>query len=316
MKISIIVPVYNSSLYLDKCVNSLLSQTLSDIEIILVNDGSTDGSLDKMKSYKDARIKVFSKENGGQGSARNLGLSYAKGEYILFVDSDDYIDSNTCYDLYEFANSKKCDIVVCDYYINENNIDRYNKILNDHDTSEISGIDYLFSEACPWNKLYKRSFLIDNNFSFPEGIMYEDFAVIPMLVKYNPKVYYLNKAFLHYVYTDMSTMRSMKYKSKYEDIFKAGQMLYDALKDYDCKLELEYLLVRHMLYHSALNFYRFKKYDQIDKIAEYIKEVFPNYRKNKYIRNLPIKDRILIDLFYYKKYGFIRFVQRLKGRDV
>ena len=95
MKVSIIVPIYNSSLYLDKCVNSLLSQTLTDIEIILVNDGSTDDSLSKMKSYDDNRINIFSQKNGGQGSARNLGLTNAKGDYILFVDSDDYIDSNT-----------------------------------------------------------------------------------------------------------------------------------------------------------------------------------------------------------------------------
>ena len=100
IKVSIIVPVYNTSKYLDKCITSLINQTLKDIEIIIVNDGSIDDSQKKIELWqkKDKRIKLYNKENGGQASARNLGLSVANGEYIAFLDSDDYV-TNDMYDI-------------------------------------------------------------------------------------------------------------------------------------------------------------------------------------------------------------------------
>ena len=98
-KVSVIIPVYNTSKYLDKCIDSLVNQTLDDIEFIMVNDGSTDNSKEIIEKWvkKDKRIKLYNKENGGQASARNLGLTKAEGEYIAFLDSDDYIS----YDMYK-----------------------------------------------------------------------------------------------------------------------------------------------------------------------------------------------------------------------
>ena len=122
VKVSVIVPVYNSYNYLDKCINSLMNQTLNDIEIVCVDDGSTDDSLKKLNSFKDDRVKVIHKENGGQASARNVGILKATGDYILFIDSDDYVELDMCEKLYNYASQKKCDIVICDLYktINEN----------------------------------------------------------------------------------------------------------------------------------------------------------------------------------------------------
>ena len=114
-QISVIVPIYNVEKYLAKCIDSIINQTLTNIEIILVNDGSTDNSRKIIDKYdkKDSRIKVIHKKNGGQGSARNAGLDIAKGEYIGFVDSDDWIDSNMYENLYNAAISNNADIVVC-----------------------------------------------------------------------------------------------------------------------------------------------------------------------------------------------------------
>ena len=116
IKVSVIVPVYNVENYLVKCLDSLVHQTLKDIEIIVVNDGSPDNSQNIIDTYVKKypkKIKAFSKKNGGQGSARNYGLKYAKGEYIAFVDSDDYVDLDMFFKMYNKAKEDNSDIVIC-----------------------------------------------------------------------------------------------------------------------------------------------------------------------------------------------------------
>ncbi|MCM1103727.1 MAG: glycosyltransferase [Clostridium sp.] len=114
-KVSVLIPVYNVENYIEQCLESVIAQTLKDIEIICVNDGSTDFSLDILKKYavKDSRIKIINKENGGLPSARNAGLDAATGEYISFVDSDDYVQSNMMSVLYKNAKKTKAEIVIC-----------------------------------------------------------------------------------------------------------------------------------------------------------------------------------------------------------
>ena len=310
MKFSVIVPIYNSEKYIKKCLDSLVNQTFKNIEIILVNDGSTDNSEDIIKQYlKDKRIIYLKKENGGQASARNLGLSKAKGDYISFIDSDDYVDLDMFEKLNECAFDN--DIILSDYYYTKENQDNYVKLFNGN-AGNIINTDYWKFDTCPWNKFYKKSFLIENNFSFPEGIMYEDYASIPTLIKYNPKLYYCNKAFVHYVQSEVSTMRSEVYKEKYEDIFKATKYLYDNLIGCGYDQELEYLICFHFLYLGSLNFYRFKKYKQIDKISNFIKEKFPLWYNNRYVKKISLKEKILMKLFYLKKYKIISFIQRIK----
>ena len=112
-KVSLVVPIYNSSKYLNKCIDSLVNQTLKDIEIILINDGSTDESEKVIKEYKDKRIKYISKKNEGIGKTRNRGIKEATGEYIAFVDSDDYLNEHFCEYMYKKAHADNCDLVIC-----------------------------------------------------------------------------------------------------------------------------------------------------------------------------------------------------------
>ncbi len=310
-KISVIVPFYNSEKYLKRCLDSLVRQTFKDIEIIMVNDGSTDNGLNVVKSYmSDERIRLIEKENGGQASARNLGLYEATGEYIIFIDSDDYVELNLCEKLYDTI-LKGFDIVVSDYYIVAGNEKKYNKISSCLE-GEISLKDYLLTAVCPWNKIYKKSFLIDNHFKFPEGIIYEDYASIPTLVNYNPKVYYVPEAFVNYVHTEVSTMRSDEYKENYENIFIATNFLYEHLCNSEYQDELEYLISNHFLYLGSLNFYRFNKYEQINNIANFMKDKFPKWSKNKYVKKMDFKARVLMNLFYQRKYNVIKFIQKIK----
>lgn len=316
-KVSIIVPVYNSEKYLEKCIKSLLNQTLTDIEIIMVNDGSLDSSETIIKKFQqiDSRIILINKQNGGQASARNLGISNSTGEYISFIDSDDYADESLCEKMYEKARLENYDIVCCDYYINTGDTNKYFPIF-DFDSRELSTNEYIFSGAGPCNKLYKRIFLQENNFIFPEGIIYEDYASIPGLAAHNPKVFYIKIALFYYVHHVDSTMRSNEYKTKYEDIFEATNILYKSLANTKYYLELESLICYHLLYLGSLNFYKYRKFDQIDKISNFIKKNFPNWQKNKYVKKCPKKERLMMSLFYHKKYNIISLCQKFKKRCI
>ena len=123
VKVSIIVPVYNVEKYLRQCVDSIVNQSLKEIEIICINDGSTDNSLQILEGYaqRDKRIKIINKRNEGLSTARNTGMEYATGEYIGFVDSDDFINEKMYENLYKNAKSNKSDIVMCPAYVFDNN---------------------------------------------------------------------------------------------------------------------------------------------------------------------------------------------------
>ena len=188
--VSVIIPIYNGEKYLKKCLNSILNQTLKDIEIICVNDGSTDGTANILKKFssKDNRIKILSTENNGQGSARNLALNEVTGEYVAFVDVDDWIDLNSLELLFLKAKHGDLDLL---FFQMVNYIDSSKKYvkteLYNHQCFEDNGInenvvfnlgdvhDFLFKiPVCPVSKLYKAEFLKSNRFKFPEGMLFED----------------------------------------------------------------------------------------------------------------------------------------------
>lgn len=186
--ISIVIPVYNVEDYLEQCLKSVINQDLNDIEIICVNDGSTDNSLKILKKFasKDKRIRVISKENGGQASARNLGIQEANGKYISFVDSDDFIKEDMFTKLYDVAETNDLDIAMCKVALYDNNSGNINhnawyyklgvfenfnrKIFNHEDTREFT----CEISVTPYNKIYKTSLLKENNILFPEGLIFED----------------------------------------------------------------------------------------------------------------------------------------------
>ena len=187
-KISVIVPVYNVEEYLDKCLDSLVNQTLKDIEIIVVNDGSPDNSqkiIDKyVKKYKN--VKAYTKKNGGLSDARNYGLTKAKGEYIAFIDSDDYTDITMLEKMYQKAKNKKLDIVVCDCYKVYPNNENQEILISNLKYSEDNVKNYLLAPPMAWNRLYKKE--IFDNIKFVKGIYYEDLECTPKLVKYTNKI--------------------------------------------------------------------------------------------------------------------------------
>ena len=316
-KVSIIVPVYNVEKYLSKCLDSLVNQTLKDIEIIIVNDGSPDQSQDIIDNYAkrySKKIRAFQKENGGLSDARNYGLKRAKGEFILFVDSDDYIDVTTCEKLYNKAISDNYDIVLFKYYIVYPSSKKLMNVLNNYkNKSNISNREYLLSTPSACNKLFKTKFLIDNNFAFPVGIIYEDYASISTLILYNPKIAFVNQALYYYMQSDISITRRPVYNKKFEDIFIASDILYDKLKNIDdVSDELEYHFIDYLLYEGSLNFYKYRRIDNIKRISAWINKHYPKWRHNKYYKQKDFKYKVLCNLFYLKQTWLIDLVRKFK----
>ena len=244
VKVSVIIPVYNVENYLKECLDSVVNQTLTDIEIICINDGSTDCSLSILESYanSDNRFKIISKENEGQGSARNVGLNCSSGEYIYFMDADDYIDLNMFTELYKNAISNNSDIVVSKIArfndgsdeINYNNPGfNFEKIFKKVDFENFT-FNYkdikkyvLNASFAPWMKLFKRSFLIDNNLNFPEGIAFEDVVFHVKTFLEAKRISFSPNYFYYYRNNPNSTMNTAENGF---DIFKIIYMVEDYLK--------------------------------------------------------------------------------------
>ena len=204
-EISVLVPVYNVELYLKECLDSLINQSFRDIEIICVDDGSTDESGNILDQYaiSDSRIKVIHKENTGYGNSMNVALSHATGNYIAILESDDFAELDMLQKLYNSAVAQKVDVVKGDYFHYISNRDTFVNRLGDYNKGEILNI---FS--CPnilnladsiWSCLYKHSFLLDHNIRFHEtqGASYQDISFSLKVWLLAEKVYFLKDPLLH-----------------------------------------------------------------------------------------------------------------------
>jgi len=206
--ISIIVPVYNTESYLHRCIDSILTQTFIDFECILVNDGSHDNCPTICNEYaeKDVRVLVIHQKNGGSSDARNTGLCKAKGEWIGFVDSDDWIEPDMFEKMYVKAISENCDMVWCDYYMGYLHGSKYIKaqIENLEKTDIIKKIfaGQLHGSVC--NKLIKKNISLCNSIYFPSANFMEDFVFIIQNLYYAEKIGYVSNALYHYEFNPNS----------------------------------------------------------------------------------------------------------------
>lgn len=292
-KISVIVPVYNTEKYIEKCLDSILMQEYDNYEIIVVNDGSTDNSkkiIEKYEKKYHEKIKLFSKENGGLSDARNYGVSKAKGEYLCFIDSDDYIAKDL------FKSLEK-------YIDNEIDLIKYKCILVDENYKEIEKIDGPnfecdtgeggFNKLCfhdkliepAWLYLCRREYFIENNFEFPVNKYHEDFAIIPFMIISAKTVVSTDIYGYYYVQSANSITRNGNAE-------KTKKRAYDMLEHYDNLIKKlseknfqKITLDNFKVYMSNCLILKFeelpKKYQK-----EYIKEI----KKRKIIDNIKSKN--------------------------
>lgn len=211
-EISVIVPVYNVQNYLEKCVDSILAQTFSDFEVLLINDGSTDksGVLCNEYAQKYDRIKVIHKKNEGVSAARNDGIKNAKGGFLLYVDSDDYIDKTMLEDMYSNAQITGADIVACDFYQEYSDKSVYTSAY--YENKEEFFRDVLGNNwGVMWKMLVRADLYSKNNISFPPKIdAGEDYCVCVKLVYYAQKISCIKQAYYHYVRSNPNSIIAIK----------------------------------------------------------------------------------------------------------
>lgn len=283
IKVSIIVPVYNVENYIEKCIKSLLNQTLEEIEIIVINDGSQDNSIKIIEeSFSDERLAIYHQENRGISEARNNGLKKAHGEYILFVDSDDFIDKNMCEELYK--NSNDGDIIFSNYYANygdrkeefnfNKKIKRYFKLNLEKNTKFNGKLIYERSLAAVWDKLYKRSFLIENNLFFTPKILHEDLNFSLKAFFLSENIYYYNQAYYYYWQNNnnsiINSMKKERELESYEKIVEDLEKFYMLLNDNFKKLRVILIISQYIAIIFELKNEDLDK-EKIDKILLRIK---------------------------------------------
>lgn len=282
-KVSIIIPVYNGEKYINKCLKSLIGQTLKDIEIICIDDGSTDNSLEVLNSFakKDNRIKVLTQNNssGGVSAARNMGIKAASGEYLGFVDIDDWVDRDFFEKLYNAAIQNNCNMAAAGYkrckrfkttikqrFKNIDIFDDMNAIVK---VLDVPGHCYI------WNKIYKRENWLKAGISFPLGRYYEDIAIILKMFYAMGNLVVVPKVYYHYKQTPNSIITKRKHK---KDVDWAMEEFYNFAKEHNIALSPEE-----------------------DRKIEYIKFFNITILKICYSKNL-IK---------YKLFGFITFLTKI-----
>ena len=314
-KISIIVPVYGVEKYIHKCISSIINQSFDDFELIVINDETKDNSIEIIKeNFNDKRIKIFDKKNGGAASARNLGIDKANGDYIFFVDSDDYIEKNTLEEMYNKAIEDNVDLVICDYYkLYENGeIEAVKMIPHYNKTNQKCSVISMPGPVC---KLIKTSLIKENNITFLENHCFEDNAIMPFVCALAKNFSYLEKPLYYYLQREGSALNKNSYDPKWEDIFDSLEHLYQKFKDsnlfneyYD---ELEYIYIEYLLHAPCLRFIKYKEgYNSIRKAGNILKEKFPNFRKNKYFKEENIKYKIICNLFYLNQIKIAKLLLR------
>lgn len=309
-KVSVIVPVYNVEKYISKCLDTLVNQTLDDIEIIIVNDGSKDKSKEIIKKYETKyleKIKYYEKENGGLSDARNYGMKYANGEYIAFLDSDDYVELDMYEKMYEIAKKENSDMVECNFIWEYPNKTR-------EDIGEIYNNKKEMIEkirVVAWNKLIKKEIVEKSKVSFPVGFRYEDVEFTYKLIPYLNKVSFIKKPLVHYIQRENSISNMQNEKTK--EIFV---VLDNVLRFYkennfyeEYKNELEYVYTRYLLCSSLLRMVKIEDKNIRKKLLnetwENLNNKFPNWKKNKILnKNKSKKDIYIktINKFTYKIY--------------
>ncbi len=286
--ISIIVPIYNAEKYLRKCIDSLVNQTKKELEIILVNDGSTDSTEQIIESYKDERIKNYKNKNQGIGKTRNFGIEKATGKYLMFLDSDDFLEKDACEVLYNKAEINKLDIVICDFYkiYDNGNIEEEHQP-SFKNTSLKDNPNILSENLAPWAKIYKRDLIVKNNIKFIENLKYEDAPFVLEALDKAKKIGKIDQCLNYYAIHDNSetTVRD----KRVFDILKILDIIrkYFKNKEY-IKESLDRLTVRIITNYTIQQRYQKDKKIAtkfIDEAFDYMKKEVPDYKKNKYYQN-------------------------------
>ena len=302
MLIDVIVPAYNVEKYIEKCLESLCCQTLQDLRILVINDGSQDKTeaivYSMMEKYPE-RITYYYKENGGIADTRNFGLSKVEAKYFGFVDSDDYVELTMFEKMVSVMETEESDLAMCGFtweYVNKKDV------VSDGPFQDMKD-QLMRMYATLWNKVYRTEWIHSLNLEFPIGLCYEDASFLYRLVPHCHHISYVNESLLYYVQRENSITHT--YNVRIEDmihVFSQIQVYYkkqgfmEEFKD-----ELEYVFVRFFLGNSYLRTVQIQdsnmRNEILKKAWEFLNVSFPDWKHNVYLKGYGLKN------LYYRTVG-------------
>jgi glycosyltransferase involved in cell wall biosynthesis len=312
------MPVYNVEKYIAKSIQSVLNQSYTYFELIIVDDGSPDSSIEIAKSFKDSRIKILTKTNGGLSDARNFGMGYAQGEYLYFIDSDDWIDANLLEVCVEALTLNKIDFVIFGYHLdNENEAGNFvsseskthsEKCYSQNEKNLDINSNTLSLMGYAWNKMYKTSFIKENNLQFEKGVsLVEDILFNAKVYEASDKILFIDKALYHYINRPATSLIKTFHKNSFELYLKKNFALHSFLNAWqmpkaqlNCVLAsgiingIRYCVNNMFAYKNDLSFW--------DKI-KYLKMMLNHPETQKYVYFYEVKsgnDKLYKKLIQYK----------------
>lgn len=323
-KFSLIVPVYRIEEYLPKCIDSVLAQTCQDFELLLIDDGSPDGCgaiCDDYAARHPDRIRAVHQSNGGAGAARNHGIRLSCGEYLLFVDGDDYLSPDFLAALAGVIEKAPADLVLFGALVERDGkqvgkLDETvpaERLLTVRDEPEL-----YFGVMAPWNRAYRRTLFTENDIEFATKVWYEDIRVVTKLLAVAQTAYRLPGAYYHYLQREGSAMNN-KNVARNAEILQAYD---DILGWYGAhgflearRAELTFQAVQHILLAATVRVLLIdRKSPLVGEFRAYMERHFPDFRENKYLPLLDKNKRLVYRLLLKKRYRTVRALFLLKRK--
>lgn len=323
--VSVVVAAYNVERYIEKCIKSLIQQTYQDIEILLIDDGSTDrsGAICDRYAKIDSRIRVIHKKNGGLSDVRNTGLLQAVGTYLMYVDGDDYVSENYVETVVSCASKYHADVVIFDFEEIEEDTgrhDRWNMKIPRNTVVNVKQMPKVLTvtpSSC--NKLYRLEFFRNTGLTYPLRRNYEDLTMNPRLLVNADRIVYLqSEPLYYYILRKGSIMRSRNFQKSYLDrkaaiedilLYFREQGLYEIFHR-----ELEYLAFEHALFVPTKEILISDPGSPyLTKFREYVPGIFPKVLENPYVKEcLSKKDQVLLRLMKWRLYRIMILLSKVR----
>lgn len=330
-KVSVIIPVYNGEKYIKRCLNSIINQTYKNIEIIIINDGSTDKTVEKIEEISDERIKLFNRENKGVSNARNFGINVCTGKFLIFCDADDWLEANLIENMMQLIVKADYDLIRFNYSINKTEKNNYCKGIDietkrDNKLNLNQMIDGIIKAKIPayiWTLFIKKDFIISNKIKFDEDIyIAEDKLFLLKYLLQEPKIYIEDKAYYHYFYNPHSAMHKKDFKKKIDNIINVNKKINNLLDKNNKKELIDYniALTAYSIERFIFDIYRednkksaIKTFEKIKNTKD-TKEIFENYKKEdlKIFKGYNVKNIYYLYNCKYNKLFRLYFFQKIK----
>lgn len=327
MIFSVVIPVYNVKDYLPKCIDSVLAQDFEDYEIVLVDDGSTDGEsgaiCDRYAEANAARIRVIHKPNGGLGDARNVGMEAAQGEYVVFLDSDDYIGAGMFRTLAGAIDRFHSDVIDFGFAVDTDGTitKRLVDDLPHNRTFTLAELpQLLLTQPNAWSRCWKRSLFLDTGIRYPSRVWYEDIRTTTKLFAAADSICAVPDVFYYYVVREGSITRNPNVKRNAE-ILEAFDDLLGWFRENDLferyYNELSRLAVDHVLLAASVRVLRVDPQSELlDRFQDYVQAQFPDYMENPYLQALSRSRKLILRLLRQRKYRTVRMLFAVKDKLV